>query len=88
LGKIETPKEETIGLFDGNITVLQKDLAETRHSYFTAKTLITKRKYRNKDKDIREQMLQTLKPTGISPEIEQSMKKVVHWDLYNQNEYV
>jgi tRNA1(Val) A37 N6-methylase TrmN6 len=30
-------------------------------------------------------MLQTLKPTGISPEIEQSMKKVVHWDLYNQN---
>jgi hypothetical protein len=31
LGKIETPKEETIGLFDGNITVLQKDLAETRH---------------------------------------------------------
>ncbi|SHN92489.1 Eco57I restriction-modification methylase domain-containing protein [bacterium endosymbiont of Bathymodiolus sp. 5 South] len=85
LGKIETPKEETIGLFDGNITVLQKELAETRHSYFTAKTLKTKRKYRNKDKDIREQMLQTLKPTGISPEIEQSMKKVVHWDLYNQN---
>jgi hypothetical protein len=85
LGKIETPKEETIGLFDGNITVLQKDLAETRHSYFTAKTLKTKLKYRDKDKDIREQMLQTLKPTGISPEIEQSMKKVVHWDLYNQN---
>jgi hypothetical protein len=31
-------------------------------------------------------MWQSLKQTpGISPEIEQSMKKVVHWDLYNQN---
>jgi hypothetical protein len=48
---------------------------------FTAKTLKTKRKYRDKDKNIRQQMLQSLKQTaGISPEIEQSMKKVVHWD--------
>jgi hypothetical protein len=30
-------------------------------------------------------MLQTLKQTGITSMIEQSMQKVVEWDLYNQN---
>jgi hypothetical protein len=83
LGKIELPQA---GLFDSDITALQKDLAKIRHNYFTAKTLQTKCEYRDEDKNIRKHMWQSLKQTpGISPEIEQSMKKVVHWDLYNQN---
>jgi hypothetical protein len=81
LGKIELPQA---GLFDSDITALQKDLAKIRHNYFTAKTLKTKCEYRDEDKNIRKHMWQSLKQTpGISPEIEQSMKKVVHWDLYN-----
>lgn len=82
LGMIELPQA---GLFDGNIQALQENLATVRHNYFNAKTLKTKRKYKDEDKKIREDMLQELTQNGISPEIENSMKKVVHWDLYNQN---
>ena len=73
------------GLFDTGITNLQKELAKVRHNYFTAKTLKTKRKYRDEDKKIRNDMLENLKQPGITTQIEQSIKKVVNWDLYNQN---
>ena len=80
---------EQRGLFDTKIEDLQRELAEVRHRYFSAKTLKTKRKYREKDQELREQMreqmLETLRSTGITPEVEQSMQKIVHWDLYNQN---
>ena len=76
-------------LFDQEIKKLQNQLAEVRHLHFSAKTLKTKRKYREKDQELREQMreqmLETLRSTGITPEVEQSMQKIVHWDLYNQN---
>jgi hypothetical protein len=36
LGKIELPQA---GLFDSDITALQKDLAKIRHNYFTAQFL-------------------------------------------------
>ena len=85
LGKIEVDKNETIGLFDEGIGELQRDLAKTRHQYFTAKTLRTKRKYREEDKQLRQQMQIKLKDKGITLEVETSMQKVVAWDLYNQN---
>jgi hypothetical protein len=53
LGKIELPQA---GLFDSDITALQKDLAKIRHNYFTAKTLKTKCEYRDEDKNIRKHM--------------------------------
>ncbi|MBA5248947.1 MAG: hypothetical protein FE834_05360 [Gammaproteobacteria bacterium] len=81
LGK--TPPQA--GLFDTDIDNLQKQLAQIRHNYFNAKTLKTKRKYRNEDESVRVSMLGTLKQTGITPAVETSMKKVVAWDLYNQN---
>ena len=80
----EMPKQA--GLFDEKIKELQKQLAEVRHKHFSAKTLTTKRKYREKDKDLREQMRDELTTeSGITPKTEQSMQKIVHWDLYNQN---
>ncbi|ORU94041.1 MAG: hypothetical protein A6F72_08210 [Cycloclasticus sp. symbiont of Poecilosclerida sp. N] len=78
-------KPEHPGLFDTDIDNLKTTLAQVRHQYFTAKTLSTKRKYRDQDREIRQTMLQTLKKTGITPAIETSMTKVVNWDLYNQN---
>ncbi|SMN01105.1 putative type IIS restriction/modification enzyme [uncultured Candidatus Thioglobus sp.] len=85
LGKIEVELGQTLGMFDTGIKDLQDNLAEVRHQYFTAKTLKTKRKYRNEDKDLREKMKSRLKQSGITPEVEASIQKVVDWDLYNQN---
>ncbi len=80
----EMPKDA--GLFDEKIKELQKELAEVRHRHFSARTLTTKRKYRKEDKTLREQMRDELTTeSGITPEIEQSMQKIVNWDLYNQN---
>ncbi|NYT26964.1 MAG: hypothetical protein H0A76_03040 [Candidatus Thiodubiliella endoseptemdiera] len=78
-------KPQQAGLFDTDIDNLKLNLAEVRHQYFSAKTLKTKRKYREQDRQLRQQMLETLKQSGISPAGETSMKKVVDWDLYNQN---
>ncbi len=78
-------KPQQAGLFDTDINNLKLRLAEVRHQYFSAKTLKTKRKYREQDRQLRQQMLETLKQSGISPAVETSMKKVVAWDLYNQN---
>ncbi len=79
----EMPKQR--GIFDTGIEELQTKLAQVRHKHFSAKTLTTKRKYRDKDKDLREQMLEELTKSGITPAVEASMKRIVHWDLYNQN---
>ncbi len=78
-------KPQQAGLFDTDIDKLKLNLAEVRHQYFSVKTLKTKRKYREQDRQLRQQMLETLKQSGISPAVETSMKKVVAWDLYNQN---
>ncbi len=78
-------KPQQAGLFDTGINNLKRDLAEVRHQYFSAKTLKTKRKYREQDQQLRQQMLETLKQSGITPAVEMSMEKVVTWDLYNQN---
>ena len=79
----EMPKQK--GIFDTGIEELQTKLAQVRHKHFSAKTLTTKRKYRDKDKDLREQMLEELTKSGVTPAVEASMKRIVHWDLYNQN---
>ncbi len=79
----EMPKQK--GIFDTGIEELQTKLAQVRHKHFSAKTLTTKRKYRDKDKDLREQMLAELSKSGVTPAVEASMRKIVHWDLYNQN---
>ena len=79
----EMPKQR--GIFDTGIEELQTKLAQVRHKHFSAKTLTTKRKYRDKDKDLREQMLEELTKSGITSAVEASMKRIVHWDLYNQN---
>ncbi len=78
-------KPQQAGLFDTDIDKLKLNLAEVRHQYFSVKTLKTKRKYREQDQQLRQQMLETLKQSGITPAVEESMTKVVDWDLYNQN---
>ena len=81
LGKM--PKQK--GLFDTKTEKLQGELAEVRHKHFGAKTLKTKRKYRDEDKALREQMLKELTKNAVSREVKENIEKIVQWDLYNQN---
>ncbi len=81
----EMPNTKQFGIFDTGIAELQKELAEVRHKHFSARTLKTKRKYRDEDKSLRQQMLKELTKSGITPGVEASMRKIVNWDLYNQN---
>ncbi len=71
--------------WDKKILELRKQLAEIRHKHFSAKTLETKRKCREEDKDLRQEMLVELTESGTSLEVKENMKKIVDWDLYNQN---
>ncbi len=85
----EMPNTKQFGIFDTGIAELQKELAEVRHKHFSARTLETKRKYRDEDKALRQQMLKELTQSGITSgitsEVKASMQKIVQWDLYNQN---
>ncbi len=83
LGKIEIEQGETLDMFNDGIDELQKQLGKVRHEYFTAKTLDTKKNKKNKDQELRQQMLAKLKDSN--PSTQEAMKKVVDWDLYNQN---
>ncbi len=80
----EMPEQRWI--FDTRITELQTKLAQVRHEHFSAKTLTTKRKYREQDKSLHQEMLDELiNNPNITKGVVASMKKIVHWDLYNQN---
>ena len=74
------------GLFDATINQLQKNLSNTRHTYFTAKRVTDKEQCRKDDQKLRNVMLKILKENnGITPEIEANMQKIADWDPYNQN---
>ena len=85
LGEMDVERGTTLGMFDTRIKELQTQLAEVRHKHFSAKTLTTKRKCRKEDEDLRKEMLAELTRSGITPEVEASMQKIIHWNLYNQN---
>ncbi len=80
----EMPKQK--GIFDTGIEELQTKLAQVRHKHFSAKTLTTKRKYREQDKSLHQEMLyELINNPDITKGVVASMKKIIHWDLYNQN---
>ena len=82
---IEKPKrgDFTGGLFDDSrIDVLEKELQSVRHRLFSAKTPPTKRKLREDDKRLREQMGELLIMNGWGNETAHQMAA---WDPYDQN---
>ena len=61
---------------------LEKELLNVRHKHFNAKTLTTKRKYRDKDKEIRKQIADALTRSGWKSDI---ANRLANWDPYSQN---
>ncbi|MDM8554979.1 N-6 DNA methylase [Desulfococcaceae bacterium HSG7] len=77
---IDKPKAR---LFDNQeIKDLEKELKDIRHRLFSAKSPATKRKLRDKDKEIREKMGVLLVKHGWANE---TAKQLADWDPYNQN---
>ncbi|AVZ29748.1 modification methylase PaeR7I [Nodularia spumigena UHCC 0039] len=60
----------------------EKQLAEVRNHHFKARTPQTKRKCREDDKHLRQEIGELLKQQGLPDEI---AVKLSEWDLYNQN---
>ncbi len=79
---IEKPKKQT-SLFDNpEVQALETQIKEVRHRLFSAKTPATKRKLREEDQRIREEMGKILEDAGWSNE---SARQLAGWDPYNQN---
>ncbi len=79
---IEKPKEQA-SLFDNpQVQALEIKLKDIRHRLFSAKTPATKRKLREEDQRIREEMGALLVRSGWGNE---SARQLASWDPYNQN---
>ncbi|MBD2428112.1 TaqI-like C-terminal specificity domain-containing protein [Phormidium sp. FACHB-1136] len=60
----------------------EKELQQVRHKNFSARTPATKKKYRNLDKELRQDISTLLKEVGLSAAIADTL---ANWDPYNQN---
>ncbi|MDP2099968.1 MAG: hypothetical protein Q8K10_15270 [Methylobacter sp.] len=79
---IDKPKAQT-SLFDSkDIEALENQLKNVRHRLFSAKTPTTKRKLRDEDKVLREQIGELLEQHGWGNETAQQL---AHWNPYDQN---
>ncbi len=65
-----------------SIQALEEELAQVRENYFMARTPKTKRKYRSRDKEIRQEIADLLKNDGFAEDVAQ---KIAHWDPFNPN---
>lgn len=79
---IEKPKQQA-SLFDNpKVQALEIKLKDIRHRLFSAKTPATKRKLREEDQRVREEMGTLLVQSGWGNE---SAHQLAAWDPYNQN---
>jgi hypothetical protein len=70
-------------LFDSeDVKKLEEKLKDVRHRLFSAKTPKTKRKLREEDKELREQIAQKLEESGWG---NKTARQLADWDPYDQN---
>jgi type I restriction-modification system DNA methylase subunit len=64
------------------VEVLEKELKEVRQKHFTARSKVTKDKYRRRDEELRNAIGDLLKGTGLEVALADSLAR---WNPYNQN---
>jgi len=78
-----TKKDDQLELGEtATVKALEKELKQIRHNIFSAKTPRTKRKYRLRDKELREEIAAELETLGWSSNIARQLSQ---WDPYDQN---
>lgn len=81
--KIEKPEDKDELYFGSDkLKALENELKQVRHKMFGAKTPKTKNKYRERDKELREEIAEELQANGWS---NASAKQLAVWDPYDQN---
>jgi adenine-specific DNA-methyltransferase len=79
---IDRPKQ--MSLRNTQIDIKEKQLADVRERHFNARTPQTKKKYRERDKELRRELAELLERDGFKPE---STKLMARWDPYDQNRF-
>ena len=79
---IERPHQ--LSLRNAQIDVKEKQLRDVRERHFNARTPATKKKYRERDKDLRKELAGLLESDGFKPE---ATRLMVSWDPYDQNKF-
>ena len=79
---IEKPLQERLSVNLKEIDRKEKELKQIRERHFTARTLKTKREYRKKDEQLREEIANLLADDGFPIE---TTNKLIKWDPYDQN---
>jgi len=80
--KLDNPDSQGQLAETADISELKRQLKRVRHNLFTAKTPKTKNKYREQDKELREQIATELEANGWGGD---SAQALADWDPYNQN---
>lgn len=79
---IERPNQ--LSLRNADIDVKEKQLHSVRERHFNARTPATKKKYRERDKELRKDLADLLEIDGFKPE---ATRLMASWDPYDQNKF-
>jgi adenine-specific DNA-methyltransferase len=79
---IERPKQMT--LRNAAIDDKEKQLRDVRERHFNARTPAAKKKYRQRDKELRKELADLLERDGFKPE---ATRLMASWDPYDQNKF-
>ena len=79
---IDVDKPEQLLMRNPEIDRKEAELSEVRRKHFTARTPRTKEKYRDLDKQIRDEISDLLRRDGFPSE---TTEKIANWDPYDQN---
>ncbi len=77
---VDRPAQMSLGALA--VQAKEQELAEVRHRIFTARTQATKNKYREKDKELREEIAVLLKREGWTDD---TATQIAQWNPYDQN---
>lgn len=80
---IALKKPQQYGLFEQDVIELQKKLQQVRHEHFMAKTVYQKMKLRNRDKQLRDELIEMLKSDNVIAS--ESAYQMAKWNPYDQN---
>ncbi|WP_338877281.1 TaqI-like C-terminal specificity domain-containing protein (plasmid) [Spirosoma sp. SC4-14] len=67
---------------DLRVEALEKDLEDVRHKHFRARSAVTKKKYRDQDNELRNQIADLLKASGWKTA---TADQIAAWNPYDQN---
>ncbi len=81
---IEKAKDHQFDLLDVQIRPLRRELEQVRHKHFNARSPQAKRACRERDAELREEIAELLRQSGLPAE---SATKLSAWDPYDQNAF-